>query len=63
MADTLGWISFAALVAMIGGLAFMFLRHGSKVRPDPDRRHEDGVFNAVGADTPSVSSGGGSDGD
>ena len=35
------WIAAAILLLVFGGLLFAFLRHGSRIKPDPDRRTED----------------------
>jgi hypothetical protein len=29
------------LIAIVGGLLFLFLRSGTKIKPDPDRKNED----------------------
>ncbi|MCK1400450.1 hypothetical protein IVB45_04085 [Bradyrhizobium sp. 4] len=34
-------VALALLLALIGGLLFLFLRSGSKIKPDPDRKIED----------------------
>ena len=51
MTELLPWLSLATLLAIIGGFVFLFVRHGSKVRRDPNRRHEDGVDTAIGIDS------------
>jgi hypothetical protein len=32
------WIAFAVAVLIIGGLLYAFLRHGVKIKPDPDNK-------------------------
>ncbi|MCK1297994.1 hypothetical protein IVB33_32785 [Bradyrhizobium sp. 24] len=34
-------VALALLLALMGGLLFLFLRSGSKIKPDPDRKIED----------------------
>ena len=34
-------VALILLVAMVGGLLFLFLRSGSKIKPDTNRRNED----------------------
>ena len=34
-------VALILLVAMVGGLLFLFLRSGSKIKPDQNRRNED----------------------
>jgi hypothetical protein len=34
-------VALLLLLAMVGGLLFLFLRSGSKIKPDPNRRTED----------------------
>jgi hypothetical protein len=29
------------LIAIVGGLLFLFLRSGTKIKPDPNRKNED----------------------
>ncbi|WP_155810047.1 hypothetical protein [Bradyrhizobium sp. URHA0013] len=34
-------VALALLLALMGGLLFLFLRSASKIKPDPDRKIED----------------------
>jgi hypothetical protein len=34
-------VALALLVGMLGGLLFLFLRSGTKIKPDADRKNED----------------------
>ena len=34
-------VALVLLLAMVGGLLFLFLRSGSKIKPDPNRKNED----------------------
>jgi hypothetical protein len=34
-------VALVLLVAMVGGLLFLFLRSGSKIKPDPNRKNDD----------------------
>jgi len=34
-------VALVLLLALIGGLLFLFLRSGAKIKPDPNRRNED----------------------
>ncbi|WP_158267991.1 hypothetical protein [Bradyrhizobium sp. MOS002] len=34
-------VALALLLALMGGLLFLFLRSGLKIKPDPDRKIED----------------------
>ena len=34
-------VALILLVAMVGGLLFLFLRSGSKIKPDPNRKNGD----------------------
>ena len=34
-------VALILLLAMVGGLLFLFLQSGSKIKPDPNRRTED----------------------
>jgi hypothetical protein len=58
----LQWLALAILLTIIGAFAYLYVRHGVKVKPDPERRHEDGVFTTQGLDASSTHGGGGSDG-
>ena len=60
MTELLQWLSLAILFAITGGFAFLYIRHGTRVRPDPTRRHEDGVFSTIGVGSGGMSDGGGS---
>ena len=33
-------VALILLLAMVGGLLFLFLRSGSKIKPDPNRKNE-----------------------
>ncbi|MGP9812582.1 hypothetical protein ACTZWT_13810 [Rhodopseudomonas sp. NSM] len=35
------WIGLAGLFVLIGGLAWAYLRHGSRIKPDDNRKIED----------------------
>lgn len=35
------WVVLVLLAAMIGGLLYLFLRKGVKIKPDPNRKNED----------------------
>ena len=35
------WVAMVLLAAMIGGLLYLFLRKGVKIKPDPNRKSED----------------------
>ena len=35
------WIAAAILLLVLGGLLFAFLRHGTKIKRDPNRKTED----------------------
>jgi len=37
----LQWTALVLLIGMVGGLLYLFLRSGSKIKPDPDRKNED----------------------
>jgi hypothetical protein len=30
------WIGVALLILIVGGILYAFVRHGSKIKPDPD---------------------------
>ena len=32
------WLAAAILLLVLGGLLFAFLRHGTKIKPDPDNK-------------------------
>jgi hypothetical protein len=34
-------VALALLLAVVGGLLFLFLRSGSKIKPDQNRKNED----------------------
>ena len=34
-------VALVLLLAMVGGLLFLFLRSGSNIKPDPNRKNED----------------------
>jgi hypothetical protein len=34
-------VALVLLLALMGGLLFLFLRSGSKIKPDPNRKNED----------------------
>ena len=34
-------VALVLLLALMGGLLFLFLRKGSKIKPDPNRKNED----------------------
>ena len=34
-------VALLLLFAVVGGLLFLFLRSGSKIKPDPNRRNDD----------------------
>ena len=34
-------VALILLLAMVGGLLFLFLRSGRKIKPDPNRKNED----------------------
>ncbi len=35
------WLALAVLLLIIGAFAFVYVSHGVKVKPDPNRKHED----------------------
>ena len=35
------WVAMVLLAAMIGGLLYLFLRKGVKIKPDANRKNED----------------------
>jgi hypothetical protein len=37
----LQWTAVVLLIGMIGGLLYLFLRSGSKIKPDANRKNED----------------------
>ncbi len=51
MTELLPWLSLAILFAIIAGLAFLYIRHGTKIRRDSNRRHEDGLKHAIGSES------------
>jgi hypothetical protein len=34
-------LALVLLAGMVGGLLYLFLRKGSKIKPDPNRKNED----------------------
>jgi hypothetical protein len=34
-------VALMLLLALMGGLLFLYLRSGSKIKPDPNRKNED----------------------
>ena len=34
-------VALTLLLALMGGLLFLYLRSGSKIKPDPNRKNED----------------------
>jgi len=32
------WSAFAVLLAIFAALAFLFIRHGTKIKPDPENK-------------------------
>ncbi len=47
MTAVLQWLSLAILLAIVGGFAFLFIRHGTKVKPSGN---SDGGYPGVGQD-------------
>ena len=41
MTELFQWLALVALLLIIGALAFVFVRHGVKVKRDPNRKTED----------------------
>jgi hypothetical protein len=37
----LQWVALELLIGMVGGLLYLFLRSGTKIKPDPNRKNED----------------------
>ena len=37
----LQWTALVLLIGMTGGLLYLFLRSGSKIKPDANRKNED----------------------
>jgi hypothetical protein len=47
----LPWLSLAILFAIIAGFAFLYIRHGAKIRRNSNRRHEDGLKDTIGSES------------
>lgn len=59
MTAVLQWLSLAILLTIFGGFAFLFIRHGTKVKADPSGSVGEGY---LGGDATGHGSAGGSEG-
>lgn len=41
MTELLQWLALAILLLIFGAFAFLYVRHGAKVKPDRNRKNED----------------------
>jgi hypothetical protein len=46
----LQWLSLAIVLLIFASFAFLYIRHGTKVQPDPDRKAGDGL-SGIGSDS------------
>ena len=54
----LQWLALAILLSIFASFAFLYIRHGTKVRTDPDHNSGDGNITQGGAFTGTMDSGG-----